>query len=294
MTVSESTLFSQQLDCDLLNLHIENIARLYPFIKIGYIGNTLLGRKIPLLCFGVGGGHSVMYLGGEEADDGICPSLLLKFLYDICRCKARGETLFGTNIPYLFESRKIYVLPMLNLDGKTLNLYGKDDKNPLTDRIEKLSCGNFSKWRANSRGVDLKRNYNVSFKKMSDISFSSHVSTGVCHSFCGEYPESEPEVSSVSNFLRYTEPSLLMSFDTDGEGVIVENSSTPHTSRLVSHISAITSQKVEYAKKDHIGVSGWYAKETGKSAVSVSLKQEDGERTYRLLRQLLFSLPSIM
>jgi len=77
----------------------------------------------------------------------------------------------------LFDEVAFHILPMANPDGVTISQFGSKgirNKN-LRQKIEKIckKYGNgktsyYTNWKANARGVDLNRNFNVYWKQLNN------------------------------------------------------------------------------------------------------------------------------
>ena len=167
---------------------------------------TILGREIPLLTLGRGK-RAVLYVGAHSGTEGLTAEVLLDFAQEYLRQYKRLATVYEYPMRYLFEDRRIYIVPMLNPDGVEYVLHGLEAENPLRERVLRMNGGeDLSLWRANARGVDLGHNYDAGF------GFSGR---------CGEHPESEPETAALCRFLRAHREEIMgvLSFHT-GNGEI--------------------------------------------------------------------------
>ncbi len=177
-------------------------------LTVSSIGRSLVGREIPLLRLGHGQ-NIILYVGTHHGMEWITTYLLLKYVSDEIELYEKGEN------AEFFEDNTVYVVPMLNPDGVELQINGYDPMNPLYDRLHRMSGGDYSKWQANGRGVDLNHNYNASFREYKTIENEKGIVAGATK-FSGEYPESEPETACLCAFIRTVEPSLLIALHTQG------------------------------------------------------------------------------
>ena len=143
---------------------LEELSVEYPFLHISTIGKSLVGRSIPLIRLGKGK-KSVLYVGTHHGMEWITTSLLIRYLKSACYEIKNKGTVLGQDMEELFLHRTVYVVPMLNPDGVELQINGCDMMNPLTQRLYGMSGGDFSKWQANGRGVDLNHNYDAGFNE---------------------------------------------------------------------------------------------------------------------------------
>lgn len=188
---------------------LENASRNYPQItEKMIIGKSLLGREligikisgvkklsqdhfIPAILF-VGSHHAREHLSTE------IPILLIDYLLK------NYET--NSKVKKLIDTREIYIIPMLNPDGKMYDISGKF----------------YKMWRKNrsfnsdkSRGVDLNRNY--SFRWGTGGS-SNRPKSSV---YMGPKPFSEPETIALKNFIeRHPNILTMLSFHTFSELIL--------------------------------------------------------------------------
>jgi g-D-glutamyl-meso-diaminopimelate peptidase len=300
----ERDFFESPLDYDRLCGLCLRLCEQYPSISLSYVGNSLLSRRIPLLCFGEGE-KSVFYIAGHHASEWLCGNILLRFLWELGGRHKRGESLFSRDLEYLRRSRRIFVCPCLNVDGAEIQINGKESAGPLEERLLRANGSeDFTHWQANARGVDLNHNYDSDFYRYRKIAEESGIVCECPSRYAGEYPESEPEVSAVCNFLRYYTPSLVLSFHSQGEVIYSPNAKLVKNGEFfASRISSLCSYSLADPEglSSYSGLSDWYTYchrrpsftvECGKGKNPLPLS--DGERIYARLRRLLFSAPGII
>lgn len=196
-------------------------------------GVSHIGREIPALQLGEGGGHRLLYVGGITGSL-YTTALLLRFAREYAESVRNSGRVCGIDISYLQHTRTITVVPLLNPDGAVLRIHGADDKNPLTDQLRAYAAaaealhadtlhaeelhaeelhaellqetkntdgenrGNpFSEWVTNGRGVDLRCNCDARF----DSCMRNADGIGRA-GYPGMHPESEPECAAVCRYLR--------------------------------------------------------------------------------------------
>ena len=107
----------------ILEINLDSLKRLYPFIEITSAGRSVLGTNIPVVKIG-NGTKEVFYSASFHANEWICSPLLMKFLADFCYCYVNNLTIFGVNARRLYNSCTIYIMPMVNPDGIGLIFIG--------------------------------------------------------------------------------------------------------------------------------------------------------------------------
>ena len=174
-----------------LNLIVEK----YKNVSVAGLCNSVLGENIPIVT--IGDGHQkVLYIGGHVGYDKLTPYILLRFVKDICALYQEGGAVFGFSAEYILKKYTLVIVPFLNPDGINYCNCGVSKENPLKERIIKQNNGSldFSNWKGNARGVDLRYNYPF---------IEDNIET-----------EPEAEVGALCNFLRFgSPPEMILSFE---------------------------------------------------------------------------------
>ena len=104
---------------NLLKQNIISLHKLYPFIQVTSIGNSVLSNNIFAIKLGKGK-RKVFYSGSFHANEWITSVLLMHFIEEYCRSFIANSSILGYSITKLFESTSIYIIPMVNPDGVDL------------------------------------------------------------------------------------------------------------------------------------------------------------------------------
>lgn len=118
---------NQSYSYEMLKQNINELKRAYPFLEMGRIGYSVLGKEIPYIRIGKGP-KEVLYHGGIHANEWITSVLLMKFIEEFCKAYIFNGTIYWVNAQYLFEKVSLYIVPMVNPDGVDL-VTGHVDKN---------------------------------------------------------------------------------------------------------------------------------------------------------------------
>ena len=273
-------------------------------LKMTYIGNSILYRPIPIITLGESSARkSVLYVATHHATESICTLLLLGFLDEFLSLRGKKKNVYGINLDLLLKARKIYIVPMLNPDGVEYRLHGIEAQNPLYARVMKYSNGDFSKWNSNARGVDLNHNYDAGFYEYKTLEKEQKITQGATK-YSGEAPESEPEVSALTSFIRYNIEELcgVLTLHSQGEEIYYKSAGTcPQKSEFVSkQIAKMTSYKLSDTQgtASYGGLTDWLIQKynlpsftiecgLGENPLPPSLSSD----IYLRLRELLFTFP---
>ncbi len=185
----------------------------YPnLVRESTIGTTLEGRSIPLLRIGSkekidAGDTEVLLLCGVHPREQQAIWCLVKFL---------DELLAGNNkdprLTKILQTRQIWVVPMLNVDGKVYDFQHGDGQTKGAD------------WRKNRRvngdgtfGVDLNRNFAIRWggNRALDKTWQTTTQTTKDNIYEGPSAFSEPESRALADFMA-NRPNLRTMMDIHG------------------------------------------------------------------------------
>lgn len=145
---------------NILEMNVYSLKMIYPFLEVGYIGKSVLGKDIPYIRIGKGS-KEVFYNSSFHANEWITSSLVMKFVEDFSRAFVDNSSVFGYNADFIFNSCSIYIVPMVNPDGVDLVTGAIASGTSVYNSAKRISddypdIAFPSGWKANIRGVDLK------------------------------------------------------------------------------------------------------------------------------------------
>ena len=295
------------LDHEKMMRFLNSMIERYPFLAISYIGESIMGRSLPIITLGEGK-KAVLYIGTHHGMEWVTSLVLLRFLREYCELYENKSRLFDLNIRYLFTSRTIYLVPMLNPDGVDYQIHGITQDHILYDRLLAMNGGSsdFSHWQANARGVDLNHNYNSGFAAYKKLEAEHGILGGAPTRYSGEAPESEPEVAHLCNFIRYHDSiKQVLTFHTQGEEIYCGNSQTAsaHTQAIGRKLAEWSGYRMAKAEgmAAYGGLSDWCAEELNLPAFTIEcgkgknpLPGIDFFNIYLRMRRLLFLTPTLV
>lgn len=201
---------------DQLTAELQYLSQQFPdLVTLSAGGQSVEGRDIWTVTVG-NGAKKVLVNGAIHGSEWIAAPVLVDTIKALINGYYQDTKELGQPVQYILDNYSITFIPMLNPDGVTLAQFGADAFPHLRNELLAMSPNgsDFSRWKANIRGVDLNRNFNVRWGKPVD----QPVSTVPSYAFYGgPYPESEPESQIPAEWVRDNDPVLLLDYHSFGE-----------------------------------------------------------------------------
>lgn len=294
--------YKNEIDHGSLMSALNELGAKYDNLYMTTIGSSILGRTIPAVRLGEGE-KKLLYVGTHHGMERITTGILIHFLEELCEYFSSDKSLYGVDPEYIFKTRCIYMVPMLNPDGAQISIYGADKTNILYDRLLRMNSQSedFSHWQANARGVDLNHNYNAGFSEYKKIERELGYDTPGPTRYSGEYPESEPEVAALCSLIRTLAPfKYIFTFHTQGEEIYSgynghEPKGSLRTAKALAHASGYSHTRPSEKPADYGGLKDWYVAQYDLPAFTIEcgkgknpLPKEELISIYITLRKMLF------
>lgn len=297
--------FGEYFDFAELERSVLTLQSKYDFLDIGTLGKSIFGKSIPMISYGKGA-KSLIYIGAHHGMEWITSALLTKFLFDLCEEYERGGAHFGISARVLFDTRRIHIIPMLNPDGVSYAIHGVDESNILRSRLIGMNgSDDFSHWQANGRGVDLNHNYRSGFEEYKALEKDLGIFGGAPSKYSGEYPESEPEVKALCDFVRFERPSMALTLHTQGEEIYYTSGANGAFSpaSTVNALSRLTGYSVSRPNGSacYGGFTDWFIDEFAAPSFTLEcgrgknpLPFSDMPSIYSRIKRALFTAPVLI
>lgn len=203
---------------EIMERDIRGLKARYPFIEVGSIGKSVLGRSLPYIRLGRGP-VEVFYNGSHHAIEWITTPLLMKFIENFSRAYSTSTSIRGYNVRNIWNRCSIYIVPMVNPDGVNIAIEGPKPGNPYYADLFRWNDTGLPfhlVWKANTRGVDLNRNYPAAWEAAKAQEPALGIDGPGPTRYGGPFPLSEPETAAMVNFTRQHNFKLVISYHTQG------------------------------------------------------------------------------
>lgn len=262
---------------EVLERNILSLKKLYPFLTIGSIGKSVLGRKLYYLKLGKGE-NKVFYNGAHHSLEWITSPLLMKFAEDFLKAYTLKAPMLNYDVSKIWNNSSIYIVPMVNPDGVDLVLNGLSKSNPNYKDLILWNRGSldFSKtWQANNRGVDLNHNYDASFEESKIAEKALGIKGPGPTRYGGVAPETEPETKSIVKFTGDNNFRLVLAYHSQGEVIYWTYGDTvPKDSRKIGEtLARVSGYKLDTPEgiTSYGGYKDWFIKEFNRPGYTIEV-----------------------
>ena len=276
---------------------IDSITERYSFVRKEIIGKSCGGKGIPMLKIG-SGNNCALIVAGVHGSERITSTVLLMFIEELCSSLQNDGYLAGIKINRALMGRGIMFVPCLNPDGCDISLLGKKAGGDFADKIAAQCGGDFTRWNANLRGVDLNHNFDAGWKELHRKERELGIIGPAPTRFGGFKPHSEPETLALVELCERKNIRHCMALHSQGE-VIYWNygNKTPARSRKMAEILASSSNyalDVPISIADGGGFKDWFIEKFQKPGFTVEigkgrnpLPAESAESIYNQIKEML-------
>lgn len=253
-------------DSDILNINISSFILKFPFIRIGSIGNTVMGKDIPYIRLGVGT-KQLLYVASTHANEWITTTVLMKFVEDYATSYTNSSNINGIPVRELYNSFSIYIIPMLNIDGVDLvtNNISKSSNYFLTAKQISLNYPNIpfpDGWKANINGIDLNLQFPALWENAKEIKFAQGFTTPAPRDFVGNYPLQAPEAVALYDFTINNDFKLMLTYHSQGEVIFwkFQDFNPPNSQAIGEELSRLSGYSLETTpyNSSFAGFKDWF------------------------------------
>ena len=253
----------------ILQMNINSLKTIFPFIETGSIGNSVLENNIPYIRIG-NGPKEIFYNASFHANEWITTPVLMKFIEQYLTSYVNNSTIFGYSARNLFNNVSLYIVPMVNPDG--VNLVTGEYKAGSSQYLRAQNIArNYPSipfpdgWKANINGVDLNLQFPAGWEQARQIKFSQGFNSPAPRDFVGAGPLVAPEALAVYNFTLSHNFELILAYHTQGKEIYwqFQNYATPRARAIGEQFSIVSSYRladVPFASS-FAGYKDWFLQE---------------------------------
>lgn len=255
---------------------IRKLLETYPYLEVGTIGKSEMGKDILYLRLGKGQ-TQVCYNASFHANESITTPVLLKFAEQMMRAYTDGSDVQGVEPRQLFEECSLYLVPMVNPDGVDLV------NGALTEgesyQYAKRIAAQFPDipfpggWKANIEGVDLNLQFPAGWNLAKEIKFAQGYNRPAPRDYVGLAPLTAPESRAMYDFTQNHDFQLILAYHTQGEVIYWKylNYEPENSYRIARYFSQVSGYLVEEtpAASGYAGYKDWFIEEYDRPGYTV-------------------------
>lgn len=260
--VTGSIPYSYLLTC----LMLKGLVMRYPFLTMGEIGRSVMGRPIQAISMG-SGVISVGYNAAHHANEWITVPVLLRFLEEYAAAYAAGGSVGGASARTLYETATLRMVPLVNPDGVDLVTGALDPWDSFYAQASALAAHYPdipfpSGWKSNISGVDLNLQYPAGWDVARRIKFSQGYTRPGPRDYVGCEPLITPENRAMAQWTRDNDFALTLSYHTQGRTIYwqYDDILVPEAGAIgeqMSRSSGYALESTPYAS-GHAGYKDWF------------------------------------
>ena len=261
----------------IVQRQLEGLKVRYPFLEVGSIGRSVMGRELYYVRLGRGS-REVSYNASHHANESITTPVLMKFIENYSKAYSTGASIQGYNIQDLYNLTSIYIIPLVNPDGVDLVAYWPNYDNPefiTAARLNRTGLPLPSVWKANIRGVDLNLNYPAEWERAKEEQIEAGITSPAPRDFGGDAPLSEPESRAMVDFTQAHNFRIVIAYHTQGRVIYwqFENYAPPRSLTIANQFGAISGYAVEAgtAEAAYAGYKDWFLQEYRRPGFTVEV-----------------------
>ena len=235
---------------ELVGYVLRGLAARYPFISVGEIGRSVMGR--PLRRFSMGTGRNrVLYTASHHANEWICTPLLFRFAEELAEAYVSGGFIYGQSAAEIMDYASIHFVPALDVDGMDL-VTGALSPGDYCRRALDISAAypQFpfpSGWKANIQGIDLNLQYPAGWEQARANKYALGIISPAPAEYVGPAPLSASESRAMYDFTLALAPELVLTYHTQGEVIYwrYRDIEVPGASEIAAAFSQVSGYAAE-------------------------------------------------
>lgn len=268
---------------------INKICEKYKFIKKGIIGKSVFGSDITALKIGSGESYNLI-AAAFHGSERITSVILLRFIEEFCCSLENNEYICGFNANVVLKNKGIIFVPCVNPDGCDISLLGEKAICKNIIDYKKLSKGNYHKWNANARGVDINHNFDADWENLRLKERELGIYGPAMSRFGGNKPHSEPETLALVNLCQNIKINQVTALHSQGEVIYwdYKGIEVPKARSKAQILATAASYKL--SEPEPIATGGgfkdWFIKEFKRPGFTIELGKGENPLPIHLSEQI--------
>ena len=264
---------------NILNLNLNSMKTLYPFLEFSNIGRSVLGKPLQIIKFGKGK-NEYFYSATIHANEWITATLLMKFLENLCKSYVNNVNIYGINPKELFNNTSLYIMPMINPDGVDLvtgqiseNTWGYNNALKIANNFPDIPFKDG--WKANIEGIDLNLQFPAGWNEAKEIKYNNGFNKPAPRDFVGYGPLTAPESVALYNFTLMHNFRLIITYHTQGRIIFYkyQDKVPPQGREIGEEFSKISGYNLEDTpyESSFAGYKDWFINDFNKPGYTIEV-----------------------
>ena len=271
---------TQEYSYERCKADMEELQKRWPeLVRVESIGTTAFGRDIMMLTLGNPDSPNRIWVdGGIHGREYMGAQVILSQVEFILQNEKDGR-FRGWEVSALLENCGVYIVPMLNPDGVMLSQQGVfSAPEAFREELAAMNGGsqNFSRWKANGRGVDLGCNFDARWEFIEGKPAPGPMG------YKGTAPFSEAESRAVQDYLADRPMGITLSYHGAGAEVYwwyyQKGERLVRDERLARELSRITGYDLvseERSRESNGGLKDWYLSTYGNPGSTIEMRSPE-------------------
>ncbi|MFE4143179.1 M14 family zinc carboxypeptidase [Peribacillus sp. YIM B13472] len=268
----EQSLAAEVYSPEQMEMDLQGIQKQYE-LDVKIIGQTEKGKNIKAVKLGKGK-RSILLVGSHHGREWLSSILLMRMLEEYAAAYRAGKPVEEYRTESLDEV-SIWFIPMLNPDGVSIQQGDLSNLNVFEKAaVWKMNqfSRNWSRWKANAKGIDLNRQYPAGWKEvMSDETKPTY------QFYKGGKPLEAAEVKALTDFTKEIDPLIAVSYHTSGREIFWHyNNKRKNMARdygIAKKTAELTGYELTFPEKEAVGsgFTDWFITEFRRPGMTIEL-----------------------
>ncbi|MFF2499897.1 M14 family zinc carboxypeptidase [Peribacillus sp. NPDC058075] len=268
----EPSLAAEVYSPEQMEMDLQGIQKQYE-LDVQIIGQTEKGKNIKAVRLGKGK-RSILLVGSHHGREWLSSKLLMRMLEEYAAAYREGKSV-GEYQAESLDEVSIWFIPMLNPDGVSIQQGDLSNLNVFEKAaVWKMNrySRNWSRWKANAKGIDLNRQYPAGWKEV-----MSHETKPTYQFYKGRQPLEAAEVIALTDFTKKIDPLIAVSYHTSGREIFWHyNNERENMARdygIAKKTAELTGYELTYPEKEAVGsgYTDWFITEFRRPGMTIEL-----------------------